>query len=94
MRALAERLEASDAGVAGLLTTDQCGWALRLAYEPTLRGHFSRLGSPEPHQLGPTAADTTWDRYRCDGAVHRSYCKIRVSCTRRPRTSRSCSLGT
>jgi hypothetical protein len=73
MRGLSERLEASDAGVAGLLSTRQCGWTVRLAYEPLLRAEFSRLAADELHQLGPTAAAASWDRYRCDGAVHRSF---------------------
>jgi len=73
MRAFAERLEAADAGVAGLLSTAQCARAVRLAYEPHLRADLSRLRAAEAQQLGPTAADAMWDRYRSDGAVHRSY---------------------
>jgi hypothetical protein len=71
--ALAERLQSSDAGVAGLLTRDQCAWALRLAYAPHLRAHYSALRQLEPGQLGPTAAEAKWDHYRCDGELHRSY---------------------
>jgi hypothetical protein len=73
MRAFAERLEAADAGVVGLLSNVQCAHAVRLAYEPHLRGEYSRLRLTEAHQLGPTAADALWDRYRSDGAVHRTY---------------------
>ena len=73
VRAFAERLEGTDAGVVGLLSIDQCARALRLAYEPHLRGDLSRLRLTEPHQLGPTAADAEWDRYRSDGAVHRTF---------------------
>jgi hypothetical protein len=71
--ALAERLQSSDAGVAGLLTRDQCAWTLRLAYAPHLRAHYSALRQAGPGQLGPTAAESTWDHYRCDGELHRSY---------------------
>ena len=73
LRALAERLEAADAGVVGLLSTLQCAHAVRLAYEPHLRGDYSRLRLTSAHQLGPTAADVLWDHYRSDGTVHRTY---------------------
>ena len=73
MRAFAERLEAADAGLAGLLSRDQCAQAVRLAYEPHLRSDYSRLRLSEVSQLGPTGADALWDRYRSDGAVHRTY---------------------
>jgi hypothetical protein len=73
IRMLAQRLETIDVGIAGLLDAERCAWTLRLAYEPGLRSRSSRLAHAEPGQLGPTAAETLWDRYRCDGAVHRSY---------------------
>jgi hypothetical protein len=72
-RALAERLQSSDAGVVGLMSRAQCAWTMRLAYAPHLRGHYSALRYAEPAQLGPTGTEATWNRYRCDGEVHRSY---------------------
>jgi hypothetical protein len=73
VRALAERLQSSDAGVVGLLSTTQCAWTLRLAFAPHTRAYYSGLRLAEPSQLGPTAATASWDRYRCDDVLHRSY---------------------
>jgi hypothetical protein len=71
MRALAERIEDADVGLTGLLTPAQCAWAVRTAFQPQLRRSQARPGDGQP--LGPTAAEAAWDRYRCDGCVHRSY---------------------
>ncbi len=80
VRSLAERIEASEAGVVGACTPAECARLLRLGFEPFLRRQLSALapGLPgglgvDPSNPGPTAADARWDRYRCDGAVHRTF---------------------
>jgi hypothetical protein len=73
MCGLAERLQSTDAGVVGLLSPAQCAWTLRLAYAPHERARYSSLELPDPGQLGPTGAETSWDRYRCDDELHRTY---------------------
>lgn len=73
LRSLADRLEAAEAGIAGLLSVEQCAATIRLAYEPHLRADYSRLSVVDPEHLGPSATEVMWDRFRCDGALHRTF---------------------
>lgn len=68
VRALAERLESSEAGVVGAYSAEECARILRRAFDPGRSEPRAELGL-----LGPTATDVSWDRYRADGAFHRTY---------------------
>ncbi len=68
VRALADRLEASDAGVVGVLCADECARTIRRAFDPYRSEPRASLAL-----LGPTTTEVAWDRYRADGAVHRTF---------------------
>ena len=67
VRALAERLEGSDAGVVGVCDPRECARLVSLALDP-----FSRRGRSE-RRPEAAATEVSWDRFRIDGAVHRTY---------------------
>ena len=74
------RFDPADVVVDGALSSRMLARAIRLAYDPYGRERSNRLGvaNPEmagsdPSTLGPLAAETGWDSYRTDGAVHRTY---------------------
>jgi hypothetical protein len=64
--ALAQRLEASELSVFGVLDAAQLTAAVKLGFDPY-------NGSPSGSSFSPTAADTSWSTYRCDRAIHRTY---------------------
>jgi hypothetical protein len=77
---LASRFDPSDVVVEGALSPRMLARALHLAFDPYGRERANRLAvvRPElaghdPHAFGPIAADTEWDHYRTDSAVHRTY---------------------
>jgi hypothetical protein len=67
LRTLASRLDKSDVEIAGLLTAEQYARALRHAFDPY------RSAVEATALLPVIAAETAWDRIRCDGAWHRTY---------------------
>lgn len=76
----ASRFEPSDVVVDGAMSPRMLARAIRLAYDPYGRERANRLAAvnpegagAEPAAFGPVAADTAWDHYRSDSAVHRTY---------------------
>ena len=66
VRALAERLDGSDAGVVGVCDPVECARVVATALDPFSRHRPGALA-------GPTATEVSWDRFRIEGAVHRTY---------------------
>jgi hypothetical protein len=73
VRLMASRLEEADITVRGLLSPAQLARAIRLGHDPFDRRRRGSIATPETTPLAPAATDAAWDRYRCDGAVHRTY---------------------
>jgi hypothetical protein len=78
--ALASRFDPADVVVEGALSPRMLSRAIRLAYDPYGRERLNRLAvvapetaDAEPSPWGPLAAETAWDTYRTDSAVHRTY---------------------
>jgi hypothetical protein len=76
----ASRFEPADVVVDGALSPRMLSRALRLAFDPYGRERSNRIAvanpgaaGVDPAAFGPLAADTTWDSYRTDSAVHRTY---------------------
>ncbi len=76
----ASRFEPADVVVEGALSARMLARAIRLAYDPYGRERANRLAvvapdalGTDPSAFGPVAAHTTWDSYRTDSAVHRTY---------------------
>jgi hypothetical protein len=74
------RFEPADVVVDGALSPRTLSRAIKLAFDPYGREGSNRLGvaSPDmagcdPAAFGPIAAETAWDSYRTDSAVHRTY---------------------
>lgn len=67
LQGFANRMDAGDVNVLGLLDAQQLSAAIRLGFDPY------RRRSAESPIAGPTAADSTWSTYRADGAIHRTY---------------------
>ena len=77
---LASRFDPSDVVVEGALSPRMLARAIHLAFDPYGRERANRLAvvrpelsGQDPHAFGPIAADTAWDHYRTDSAVHRTY---------------------
>lgn len=73
VRLMAARLEEADITVRGMLSPAQLARAIRLGHDPFDRRRRGSIASPESTPMAPAATDAAWDRYRCDGAVHRTY---------------------
>jgi hypothetical protein len=76
----ASRFDPADVVVEGALSARMLKRAIRLAYDPYGRERASRLAAIAPDAaasgapaFGPVAADTAWDCYRTDSAIHRTY---------------------
>jgi hypothetical protein len=76
----ASRFEPGDVVVDGALSPRMLARAIRLAFDPYGRERANRLAvahraaaGTHPTGFGPVAAETVWDRYRTDSAVHRTY---------------------
>ena len=76
----AARFDPTDVVVEGALSSRMLARAVRLAYDPYGRARANRLAlvapdlaSADGQPFGPIAAETAWDHYRTDGAVHRTY---------------------
>jgi hypothetical protein len=76
----ASRLDPTDVVVDGVLSPRMLAGVVRLAFDPYGRERQNRLSlvQPElagadPQAFGPVAADSGWDVYRTDGAIHRTY---------------------
>ena len=65
IQALVGRFELSELRVAGVLTPDECAHRIARAFDP--------FAAPPRRDIGPTATEATWDRYRADGAWHRTF---------------------
>jgi hypothetical protein len=79
LRSLADRLALADVAVDGALRPGQVAAAIRHAFDPYgrhRRGRLAKVDGGEGHEpatIGPTGAETSWDRYRTDSAIHASY---------------------
>jgi hypothetical protein len=73
VRLLAARLSEADIAVNGLLTPAQLARAIRLGQDPYDRRRRGSIAAPETTPYAPAATEAQWDRFRCDGAVHRTY---------------------
>lgn len=73
VRLLAARLEEADITVDGLLSPAQVARAIRLGHDPYDRRRRGSIAAPTETPFAPAASDAAWDRYRCDGAVHRTF---------------------
>ena len=80
METFVSRFDPSDVVVDGVLSPRMLSRAIRLAYDPYGRERLNRLAvvdpagaGVDPESFGPVAANETWDRYRTDSAVHRTY---------------------
>lgn len=73
IRLLASRLEEADITVAGLLPPAHVARVLRLGHDPYDRRRRGSIAAPETTPFSPSATDVSWDRFRSDGAVHRTY---------------------
>jgi hypothetical protein len=73
VRRAASRLEEADITVAGLLAPAQLARTVRLGHDPFDQRRRGSIATPEATPFAPGAAETGWDRYRCDGAMHRTY---------------------
>lgn len=75
----AARLDPADVVVEGALSPRMLARAIRLAFDPYGRERANRYAAalgetdPEPTSFGPLATSESWDRYRTDSAVHRTY---------------------
>lgn len=74
------RLDPADVTVDGVLSPQVLARAIRLAYDPYGRERSNRFAAAsgieagtDPEAFGPLAATESWDRYRTDGAIHRTY---------------------
>ena len=80
LRAFASALGRADVLVEGALRPRQYAAAIRHAFDPYGRRSRDRLAKldrdregVDPARMGPVAAEESWDTYRTDSAVHRSY---------------------
>jgi hypothetical protein len=80
LMSLASRFDPADVVVDGALNPRMLARTLRLAFDPYGRERLNRLAvaAPEmagidPGAFGPIGAETSWDHYRTDSAVHRTY---------------------
>jgi hypothetical protein len=73
IRLMAARLEEAEISVQGLLSPAQLARAIRLGHDPFDRRRRGSIAAPESTPFVPAATDAEWDRFRCDGAVHRTY---------------------
>ena len=80
LETFAARLDPADVTVEGALAPRMLARAIRLAYDPYGRERTNRLAAAqgsepgvEPDTFGPLATQQSWDRYRTDSAVHRTY---------------------
>lgn len=80
LMSFASRFEPADVVVDGALSPRMLSRAIRLAFDPYGRERANRLalknGSSsdvDTARFGPLAADTAWDSYRTDSAIHRTY---------------------
>jgi hypothetical protein len=64
---LVTRLDEADISVRGLLSPAQVARTLRLGHDP-----FERRPCPGT-RFAPAATEVAWDRFRAEGAVHRTY---------------------
>ena len=76
----AGRFEPADVVVEGALNPRMLSRAIRLAFDPYGRERANRFAAAngstcgiDAAGLGPIAADTAWDSYRTDSAIHRTY---------------------
>ena len=76
----ASRFDPADVVVDGALSPRMLARAIRLAYDPYGRERTNRravidpsTAGSDPTAFGPTATEATWDTYRSDSAVHRTY---------------------
>jgi hypothetical protein len=74
------RFEPADVVVDGALSPRMLSRAIRLAFDPYGRERANRMtvanpdrAGADPAAFGPLAAYTSWDSYRTDSAVHRTY---------------------
>lgn len=77
---LVRGLEVAEIKVLGALSGGQLVRVLRTAFDPYARAELAAAdalaGGERPlseHAAGPLGAVETWDRYRCDGALHTTY---------------------
>jgi hypothetical protein len=80
LRAIAANLGRADVFVEGALRPRQYAAAVRHAFDPygrRARGRLVKLDptreGADPRLMGPTGAVESWDDYRTDSAVHRTY---------------------
>lgn len=80
LRAFAVNLGRADVFVEGALRPRQYAAAIRHAFDPYGRRSRRRLAKVDPDRdgveptlMGPTAAQESWETYRSDSAVHRTY---------------------
>jgi len=80
LRTFAANLGRADVVVEGALRPRQYAAAIRHAFDPYGRRSRGRLAKLDPERegadpalMGPAAAQESWDAYRTDSAIHRTY---------------------
>jgi hypothetical protein len=80
MQSFATRFDPIDVVVEGVLPPRMLARAIRLAYDPYGRERTNRLAAADPAMagtdpstFGPLATEESWDLFRSDSAVHRTY---------------------
>ncbi len=77
---VARGLEMAEVRVLGALGSRQLARVLRTGFDPYARAELAALEAADErrdgiaaHNAGPLGAQESWDRYRCDGALHSTY---------------------